>query len=167
MPNLDTVLLKKTDANQKMTFEFFTTNSTVLDESKSSLLLFDIVSTTFVPGKISLELSKLRSIAELRAFYGMLIFCKMTMILSSALSGMEVCIKIYCHLNCPAPQTDLHCKFFIPSDKMREVCQRKTAVMLVNFTYFPTPLLHMQFNFSVLLYPLVCMQIYCNKYLYL
>jgi hypothetical protein len=30
-------------------------NSTVLDESKSSLLLFDIVSTTFIPGKISSE----------------------------------------------------------------------------------------------------------------
>ncbi len=46
-------------------------NSTVLDESKSSLLLFDIVSTTFIPGKISSDkrLSKLRSIAELRAFY--------------------------------------------------------------------------------------------------
>jgi hypothetical protein len=44
----------------------------VLDESKSSLLLFDIVSTTFIPGKISSEkkVSKLRSIAELRAFYG-------------------------------------------------------------------------------------------------
>ncbi len=41
-----------------------TQNSTVIDESKSSLLLFDIVSTTFIPGKI-------RSIlAELRAFYG-------------------------------------------------------------------------------------------------
>ncbi len=38
-----------------MTFEFFTTNSTVLDESKSSLLLFDIVPTTFTPGKISSE----------------------------------------------------------------------------------------------------------------
>jgi hypothetical protein len=48
---------------------------------------------------------------------------------------------------------------------MREFCQRKTAVMLVNFTYFPTPLLHMQFNYSVLLYPLVRMQIYCNKFL--
>jgi hypothetical protein len=51
-----------------------TQNSTVLDESKSSLLLFDIVSTTFIPGKISSEkkVSKLRSIAELRAFYGIL-----------------------------------------------------------------------------------------------
>jgi hypothetical protein len=27
----------------------------VIDESKSSLLLFDIVSTTFIPGKISSE----------------------------------------------------------------------------------------------------------------
>ncbi len=47
-------------------------NSTVLDESKSSPLLFDIVSTTFIPGKISSEkkVSKLRQIAELRAFYG-------------------------------------------------------------------------------------------------
>ncbi len=32
-----------------------TQNSTVIDESKSSLLLFDIVSTTFIPGKISSE----------------------------------------------------------------------------------------------------------------
>ena len=39
----------------------------MLDESKSSLLLFNIVSTTFIPGK---EVSKLRSFAELRAFYG-------------------------------------------------------------------------------------------------
>jgi len=48
-----------------------TQNSTVIDESKSSLLLFDIVSTTFIPGKISSEkkVSNLRSIAELRAFY--------------------------------------------------------------------------------------------------
>ncbi len=47
-------------------------NSTVLDESKSSLLPFDIVSTTFVPEKISSEkkVSKFRSIAELWAFYG-------------------------------------------------------------------------------------------------
>ncbi len=46
----------------------------MLDESKSSLLLFDIVSTTFIPGKIPSEkkVSKLRSIAELRAFYGLL-----------------------------------------------------------------------------------------------
>jgi hypothetical protein len=44
----------------------------VLDESKSSLLLFDIVSTTFIPGKISSakKVSRLKSIAELRAFYG-------------------------------------------------------------------------------------------------
>jgi hypothetical protein len=28
-------------------------NSTVLDESKSSLLLFDILSITFIPGKMS------------------------------------------------------------------------------------------------------------------
>ncbi len=32
-----------------------TQNSTVIDESKSSLLLFDIVSTTFIPGKILSE----------------------------------------------------------------------------------------------------------------
>ncbi len=46
----------------------------MLDESKSILLLFDIVSTTFIPGKISSEkkVSKLRSIAELRAFYRIL-----------------------------------------------------------------------------------------------
>jgi len=46
----------------------------VIDESKSSHLLFYIVSTTFIPGKISSKkekkVSKLRSIAELRAFYG-------------------------------------------------------------------------------------------------
>jgi hypothetical protein len=55
-------------------FSTSTQNSTVLDESKSSLLLFDIVSTTFIPGKISLEkkVSKLRSIAKLSAFYGIL-----------------------------------------------------------------------------------------------
>ena len=56
MPNFDTVLLnKQTDANQNMTFDYLTKNSTVIDESKSSLLLFDIVSTTFIPGKISSE----------------------------------------------------------------------------------------------------------------
>jgi hypothetical protein len=32
-----------------------TQNSTVIDESKSSLLLFDIVLTTFIPGKIGVE----------------------------------------------------------------------------------------------------------------
>jgi hypothetical protein len=32
-----------------------TQNSTMIDESKSSLLLFDFVSTTFIPGKISSE----------------------------------------------------------------------------------------------------------------
>jgi hypothetical protein len=35
-----------------MIFESSPQNSTVLDKSKSSLLLFDIVSTTFIPGKI-------------------------------------------------------------------------------------------------------------------
>jgi hypothetical protein len=44
-------------------------NSTVLDDSKSSLLLFDIVSTTFIPGNISSEEGV--EVAELRAFYGM------------------------------------------------------------------------------------------------
>jgi hypothetical protein len=40
----------------------------------AALLLFDIVTTTFIPGKISSEkkVSKLRSIAELKAFYGTL-----------------------------------------------------------------------------------------------
>ncbi len=49
-----------------------TQNFIVIDESKSSLLLFDIVSTTFIPEKILSEKkgSKLRSTAELRAFYG-------------------------------------------------------------------------------------------------
>jgi len=47
--------------------QFFTKQ----EESIISLLLFDIVSTTFIPGKISPEkVSKLMSIAELRAFYG-------------------------------------------------------------------------------------------------
>jgi hypothetical protein len=48
-----------------------TQNSTVIDESKSSLLLFDIVSTTN-PWKdiVGKKVSKLRSIAELREFYG-------------------------------------------------------------------------------------------------
>jgi hypothetical protein len=57
-----------------MTFEYFNTNSTVLDESESSHLLFDIVPTTFIPGKdiVGKKVSKLRSIAELRAFYGIL-----------------------------------------------------------------------------------------------
>jgi hypothetical protein len=56
MPNFDTVLLNNTtDANQNMTFEYFNTNSTVMDESQSSLLVFDIVSTTFIPGKITSE----------------------------------------------------------------------------------------------------------------
>ncbi len=32
-----------------------TQNSTVIDESNSSLLLFDIVPTTFIPGQISSE----------------------------------------------------------------------------------------------------------------
>jgi hypothetical protein len=41
-----------------------TQNSTVIDESKSSLLLFDIVSTTFIPGKKSSEKS-----CRIRAFY--------------------------------------------------------------------------------------------------
>jgi hypothetical protein len=37
----------------------------------SSLLLFDTVSTTFIPGKISSEKGvEVKSIAELRAFYG-------------------------------------------------------------------------------------------------
>jgi hypothetical protein len=38
----------------------------------SSLLVFDTVSTIFIPGKISSgkKVSKLSSIAELRAFYG-------------------------------------------------------------------------------------------------
>ncbi len=56
MPNFDIVLLnKQTDANQKMTYVFFTTKFHMLDESKSSLLLFDIVSTTLISGKISSE----------------------------------------------------------------------------------------------------------------
>ncbi len=44
----------------------------MLDESKGSLLLFDIVSTTFIPGLVGKMVSKLRSDAELRAFYGRL-----------------------------------------------------------------------------------------------
>ncbi len=41
------------------------------EESISSLLLFDFVSTTFIPKDIvGKKVSKLRSIAELRAFYG-------------------------------------------------------------------------------------------------
>jgi hypothetical protein len=45
---------------------------TMQEESISSFLLLDIVSTTFIPGKISSakKVSKLRSIAELTAFYG-------------------------------------------------------------------------------------------------
>jgi hypothetical protein len=48
----------------------------MIDESKSSLLLFDIVSTDFYPWKdiVEKKVSKLRSIAKLRVFYGMLIF---------------------------------------------------------------------------------------------
>ncbi len=45
----------------------------MLDESKISLLLFDIVSTTYIPSWkdiIGKKGSKLRTIAELRAFYG-------------------------------------------------------------------------------------------------
>jgi hypothetical protein len=43
----------------------------VIDESKSSLLLFDIVSTSFIPGQsVGKKVSKLRSNAELMAFYG-------------------------------------------------------------------------------------------------
>jgi hypothetical protein len=47
MPNFD-IVLNKTDANQNMSTS--TQNSTVIDESKSSLLLFDIVPATFIPG---------------------------------------------------------------------------------------------------------------------
>ncbi len=54
-----------------MTFEYLY----MLEFNISSLLLFDTVLTTFIPGKISSEKRcqrQLRSIAELRAFYGTL-----------------------------------------------------------------------------------------------
>jgi hypothetical protein len=52
----------------------------MLEKSKSSLLLFDIVLTSFIPGKIKSEknVSKLRSIDELRAFYDKYLFCTVT-----------------------------------------------------------------------------------------
>jgi hypothetical protein len=58
-----------------MTFEFFTTNSTVLDEGKSSLLLFDILCRQLLSleryrRKKGVEV-KVHCIAELRALYGM------------------------------------------------------------------------------------------------
>jgi hypothetical protein len=45
-------------------------NSPVIDESKSSLLLFDIVSTTFIPGMLLSEkgVEVLRSIENLGRF---------------------------------------------------------------------------------------------------
>ncbi len=58
-----------------MTFEYFNTKFH-RDESKSSLLLFDIICSVdnFYPWKdiVGKKVSKLRSIAELRAFYGMI-----------------------------------------------------------------------------------------------
>jgi hypothetical protein len=75
MPNFDTVLLnKKTDANQKMTFEFFTTKFyRARWKQKQPFTFFNCVDN-FYPWKdiVGKKVSKLRSIAELRAFYGTL-----------------------------------------------------------------------------------------------
>ncbi len=68
MPNFDDVLLNKQNwcKSKYMTFEYGTStqNSSVIDESKSN----------FYPWKdiVGKKVSKLRSIAELRAFYGCL-----------------------------------------------------------------------------------------------
>jgi hypothetical protein len=55
----------------------------VQDESKSSLLLFDIVSTT-IKDIVGKKVSKLRSIAELRAFYGIVLLLCYFMLLADA-----------------------------------------------------------------------------------
>ncbi len=77
MPNFDIVLLnkQKTDANQKMTFEFFTTKLHRARWKQKQTFTFWYCIDNFYPWKdiVGKKVSKLRSIAELRTFYGNLL----------------------------------------------------------------------------------------------
>ncbi len=73
MPNFDTVLLnKKNDANQKMTFEFFISKFHRARWKQKQPFTFWYCVDNFYPWKdiVGKKVSKVRSIAELRAFYG-------------------------------------------------------------------------------------------------
>ena len=73
MPFFDTALLnKKTDANQNMTVEYFNTKFHRDSWKQKQPLTFWYCVDNFYPWKdiVGKKVSKLRSIAELRAFYG-------------------------------------------------------------------------------------------------
>jgi hypothetical protein len=73
MPNLDTVLLNNTtDANQNMTFEYFNTKFHRDSWKQKQPFTFRYCVDNFYPWKdiVGKKESKLRSIAELRVFYG-------------------------------------------------------------------------------------------------
>ncbi len=73
MPNLDTVLLNKQNyANQKMTFKFFTTKFHRARWKQKQPFTFWYCVDNFYPWKdiVGKKVLKLRSIAELSAFYG-------------------------------------------------------------------------------------------------
>jgi hypothetical protein len=74
MPNFDTVLLiNKTDANHKMTFEFFTTKFYHARWKQKQPFTFWYCAYSFYPRKdiiVGKRCRSLRSIAELSAFYG-------------------------------------------------------------------------------------------------
>ncbi len=75
MPNFDTILLNKQNWwKSKDDIEFFTSKF----HRKSSLFTFWYCVDNFYPWKdiVGKKVSKLRSIAELRAFYGKLYFTK-------------------------------------------------------------------------------------------
>jgi hypothetical protein len=70
LPKFDTLLeINKIDANLNMTFACLCIIfPCAIEETISSLLLFDTVSTTFVPGKISSEKIEVRAYSQTWGF---------------------------------------------------------------------------------------------------
>ncbi len=75
-----------------------TQNSTVIDESKSSLLLFDIVSTTFIPGKISSE-KRCRNSGPLPNLGRFTVLSKIQNIIKFAVKYVHLNYVLYMHFS--------------------------------------------------------------------
>ncbi len=114
-------------------------NSNVLDESKSSLLLFDIVSTTFIPGKIS-SVKRCRSYSPLPLPLRFLVIMYCTSRISvwgrGSLISIFNSVPIFKGFPIPKPRTQVVSNFYHMYALYRErLRERKKGQFIIKTFY--------------------------------